>query len=115
MKKLAMIGILSIICTGLKAQAGWETDSTLTPWDVKMDSVFQNVDLNRMHTNMLLNKGFIAQDPLLHNGILSDSTVMDKFKYQSLYYTLFSCQTDTNIFLHYDSVDVCLKRKIHLI
>jgi len=88
MKKTFIILIALVSTNILSAQSLWELDSTITPLHIKIDSIFANVDLSTMQTNFLIDKSFLAQDPQVHNGVISEMNKMDKFKFQSLYYTM---------------------------
>src|SRR5690606_39074069 len=108
MKKVFFFVVLFVANLGLKAQATWEIDTTFTPMHVKIDSILMNVSLTGMQTNLLLDKGIVLQDPLLHQGFLSDSTIMDKFKFKSLYYTMHSTQVTADTFPNYDSLELLM-------
>lgn len=105
MKRFILMFVICLNSIFVKAQLVWDIDSTITPDYILMDSILQNVNLSRMHTNILLYKGYTAQNPLLYNGVLTDSTDMNKFNFQALYYTMLSSQVDTNIFNPYDSLE----------
>ncbi len=91
--KKSIIFFIAIICPlCLIAQ---QTDR-YSDYKLKIDSIFQYIDLSSLETGILLDHGFTMIDPAVYNGIENDTVYSDKGMLKALYAGLLDSKVNEN-------------------
>ena len=92
---------LAVCCLIVWWQNVYAEDVTFEDLRSKIESIFENVDKEQIHTGLLEEYGFYIVPPMIHTGTVSDSNYISRMGWEMLYAGLYDsrinnkCQMQT--------------------